>query len=331
MSHTLAEVFQYASQYIRLAPLTFASGPIGGRTSDPALSIGDWVRQTLLSPPFAWRWNRATTTITTVIGTQDYVASTASAVTMTCPNPTTVQITSNVLTLTSAGFGGTTTFGAVVNFAGFTHASLLFLNGTSATVISSSATVLVVAYNHANVGPVSEIGGVATARVFAAPNFGWLEKASITASGVAKELEVAMVLAEDSQQNLPVKIAPQLDNGAGTVTFRLLPVPDKVYTLQLTWQQAAPTFTATSDTWSPLPDYMYHIYSSGVLAKAYEYLGDARWPFTMNMFLKQLVSFHGGLTESQVNVFLSERLIFQSGNQGAALNTQQRVSSRGLQ
>ncbi len=330
MSHTLAEVFQYASQYIRLAPLTFTTTPSGGRTADPALSIGDWVRQTLLSPPFAWRWNRATTTITTAIGTQDYVASTASAVTMTASNPTTVQITSNVLTLSSAGFGGTTTFGATVNFAGFTNASILFLNGTSGTVISSSATVLVVAYNHANVGPVSETSGTATARVFAAPSFGWLEKASLTASGVAKELEVALVLAEDSQTNLPVKIAPQLDNGSGTVTFRLLPVPDKVYTLTLTWQQAAPTFTAISDTWTPFPDYMFHIYSTGVLAKAYEYLGDSRWPFTMNMFLKQLVSFYGGLTESQANIFLNDRLVFQSGNQGAALNTQQRVSSRSL-
>lgn len=331
MSHTLAEAFQYASQYIRLAPLTFATGPAGGRTADPALSIGDWVRQTILSPPFTWRWNRATTVITTVAGTQDYVASTASAVTMTAPNPTTVTIASNILTLSSAGFGGTTAFGAIVNFAGFTHASLLFLNGTSGTVISSSATVLVVAYSNANVGPVSEVGGVATASVFAAPNFGWLEKASISNSGISKELEISLVLAEDTTQNLPVKIAPQLDNGAGTVTFRLLPVPDKVYTLKLTWQQAAPTFTAISNTWSPLPDYLFHIYSEGVLAKAYEYLGDARWPFTMNLFLKQLVSFHGGLDESQLNIFLSERLIFQSSNQDAALKTQQRVSSRGLQ
>jgi len=250
---------------------------------------------------------------------------------MTAPNPTTVQITSNVLTLSSAGFGGTTVFGATVNFAGFTHASLLFLNGTSGTVISSSATVLVVAYNNANVGPIVEVGGVATASVFAAPNFGWIEKATLANGGESKELEIALALGEDLQTNLPVKIAAQLDDGVGTVTFRLLPAPDKIYSFKLTWQQAAPSFTATSDTWSPFPDYMFHLYSTGVLAKAYEYLGDSRWPFTMNMFLKQLVSFHGGLSESQVNIFLSERLIFQSSNQDSALKTQQRVSSRGLQ
>lgn len=239
MAFTLAEVFQYASQYIRLAPLTFAAGPAGGRTSDPALSIGDWVRQTILSPPFSWRWNRGTTPILTSVGVQDYVQS--------------------------------------------------------------------------------------------IPTFGWLEKATVLSGGVTKELEVALVLGEDTTSNLPVKISPQIDDGVGNITFRLLPVPDKIYTLKLTWQKAAPKFTATSGTWDPLPDYLFHIFSTGVLAKAYEYLGDARWPFTMNLFLRQIVSFHGGLSESEVNIFLSDRLVFQSSNQESALKSQQRVSSRGLQ
>lgn len=239
MAFTLAEVFQYASQFIRLSPLTFAAPPTGGRTADPALSIGDWVRQTILSPPFAWRWNRGTTSFSTIVGTQDYVQS--------------------------------------------------------------------------------------------IPTFGWLEKATVLNAGITKELEVSLVLGEDSTNNLPVKIAPQIDNGAGNITFRFLPVPDKIYTAKLTWQIASPKFATTAGDWAPIPDYMFHIFSTGVLAKAYEYLGDARWPFTMNMFLKQLVSFHGGLTESQANIFLSDRLIFQSGTQDAALKTQQRVSSRGLQ
>jgi hypothetical protein len=238
MSHTLAETFQYASQYIRLTPLTFATGPTGGRTGDPALSIGDWVRQTILAPPFTWRWNRGTTTIATAIGTQDYVS--------------------------------------------------------------------------------------------AIPTFGWLEKATVIASGSSKELEVSRVLAEDTVSNLPVKIAPQLEDGAGNITFRLLPVPDKVYSLRLTWQKSAPSFAATSDTWAPLPDYLFSIYSQGVLAKAYEYLGDERWPFTMNLFLKQLISYYGGLEESQLNIFLNERMINQVNQQDMALKTQQRVSSRGL-
>lgn len=330
MSHTLAEAYQYASQYIRLTPLTFTTGPTGGRTGDPALSIGDWVRQTILAPPFSWRWNRSTTTFNTVAGTQDYTQALATfgwlekatvtagtASTLTGPNPTAVAITSNVLTMTSAGFGGTFTFGAVVTFSGFAHASLTFLNGTTGTVIASSATVMAFAYSHANLGSVNEVSGVATL--------------ATAGTGVTKELEISLLLGEDTKQNLPAKISAQTDDGAGNIGFRFLPVPEQVYSARLTWQKLAPSFSATSGTWDPLPDYMFSIYSQGVLAKAYEYLGDERWPFTMNLFLRQLLSFHGGLSESQQDIFINNRLLSQVGSQDSMLRGQQRVGSRGLQ
>jgi len=330
MSHTLAEAFQYASQYIRLTPLTFATGPTGGRTGDPALSIGDWVRQTILAPPFAWRWNRSTTTFNTSPGTQDYVQALATfgwlekaavvagtASIRTCPNPTAVAITSNVLTLTSAGFGGTFTFGDIVTFAGFTNVSLTFLNGTTGQVIASSATAMAFAYSHANVGSTNEVSGASTM--------------SVSGSGDSKEVEISLLLGDDTKRNLPAKISTQSDDGAGNITFRFLPVPEQVYSAKLTWQKLAPSFSATSGTWDPLPDYMFSIYSQGVLAKAYEYLGDERWPFTMNLFLRQLLSFHGGLSESQQDIFMNNRLLSQSGLQDASMRVQQRVSSRGLQ
>jgi len=48
---------------------------IGGDPTEPAMSIADWVRNFMLQPPFAWRWNRATTTVNVVANTQDYTAS----------------------------------------------------------------------------------------------------------------------------------------------------------------------------------------------------------------------------------------------------------------
>jgi len=330
MSHTLAEAFQYASQYIRLAPLTFTAGPSGGRTGDPALSIGDWVRQTILAPPFNWRWNRGTTTFNTTPGTQDYVQAlstfgwlekaaiiSGTASTRTCPNPTAVAITSNVLTVTSAGFGGSFTFGDIITFAGFTNVSLTFLNGTTGQVIASSATAMAFAYSHANVGSTNEVGAVATM--------------SVSGSGASKELEISLLLGDDTKRNLPAHLSAQSDDGAGNITFRFLPVPEQVYSAKLTWQKLSPSFSTISGTWDPIPDYMFHIYSQGVLAKAYEYLGDERWPFTMNLFLRQLLSFHGGLSESQQDIFINNRLLSQSSSQDAAMRVQQRVGSRGLQ
>lgn len=60
-----------ASAFVRYAPLVLSA-------NDPALSNGDWVRQFILSAPFAWRWNRAKTTFATIIGETDYLISLAS-------------------------------------------------------------------------------------------------------------------------------------------------------------------------------------------------------------------------------------------------------------
>src|SRR5882762_9510578 len=66
--NTLQRTVNFASQSIRLAPLAVTFGAF----IEPAFTIGDWVRQFILGPPFAWRWNRATLTFTTTAGTQDY-------------------------------------------------------------------------------------------------------------------------------------------------------------------------------------------------------------------------------------------------------------------
>lgn len=66
---TLQRSVTLASAFIRYAPLTMSA-------NDPALSNADWVRQFILSAPFAWRWNREVLTFTTSVGQSDYVVST---------------------------------------------------------------------------------------------------------------------------------------------------------------------------------------------------------------------------------------------------------------
>ncbi len=61
-----------ASAFVDYAPLTMSA-------NDPALSNADWVRQFILSPPFAWRWNRLEVpTIQTQVGVSDYQVSLAN-------------------------------------------------------------------------------------------------------------------------------------------------------------------------------------------------------------------------------------------------------------
>jgi hypothetical protein len=210
-----------ASAFVRYAPLTLS-------TNDPALSNADWVRQFILSPPFAWRWNRAVTTVTTSIGDPDYVKAIA--------------------------------------------------------------------------------------------NLGWIEKAVIyepNDGNATHELEVSNNLAVETQENQPTKISAQLDDDAGNITFRLVPAPDKVYTVEITYQKSSPLFTAPTETWAPLPDYLSYMYNQGFLAKALEYINDSRFAGSMQLFLQQLVAANNGLSDAQKNIFMADQTNTQRQSQNA--------------
>lgn len=235
---TLDRTQKAVRRFIRRAPLTFTD------TLDPALTIGDWVRNFILSPPFAWRWNRAFVTPQTLVaGTQDYV----------------------------------------INL----------------------------------------------------PNFGWVEQAVLTDSIVSPvasyQLEVALNLSIESGNNLPTKIAAVLDDGNGNITFRITPPPDKAYTLNITYQNASPQFAGMNDTWAPIPNYLYYIYHEGFLAKAYEYFGDERFPTAAQLFVKQLVAANGGLTQSQINIFLQDALNTQRTAQNDMQTSQSATQGRNFQ
>ena len=42
---------------------------------EPALTSGNIIQQTMLQPPFSWRWNRATATFNTALNTSSYVVN----------------------------------------------------------------------------------------------------------------------------------------------------------------------------------------------------------------------------------------------------------------
>lgn len=206
-----------AQNFLRNAPLT----GIGGSPLEPAISLGDYCRQFILQAPFAWRWNRNTTTFNTVAGTQDYAKS--------------------------------------------------------------------------------------------LPTFGWLESATRndnagTLQSVAS-MEVRLNVPEDKAAGPPMYVAPRLDDGVGNITFRVIPIPDAVYTITVTYQNAAPTFTNLTDTWAPMPDYMSNIYDEGFTAFCYEYFDDPRFAFAFQRFLQQLVSASEGLNDTQKSIMLEQYLL----------------------
>jgi hypothetical protein len=210
-------------------------------TTDPALWMADWVRNVILQPPFAWRWNRATTTIPLVTGHLDYE----------------------------------------VNI----------------------------------------------------PAFGWLESATAqdTVTPQAIQLNVSLNDESEIQQNQPNKISARLDDGNGNITFRITPPPTANFTVaDLTYQNASPKFAKMSDTWAPIPDYFSNIYQTGLLAKAYEFVGDERYAATMQLFIRQLIAANGGLNATQINIFASEFGLTPLTLSNMTQNSQISNQSRGL-
>lgn len=220
----LSRSINLAQQFVRNAPLLFASG-----NNDPAFSNADWVRQFLLGPPFAWRWNRTSIDIQCIEGVSDYLV--------------------------------------------------------------------------------------------ALPTFGWIEKAIIINADNGNqsfELEVEMNISQETLPNQPTQISPQMDDGNGNITFRVSPAPDQPYLVRITYQNSAPIFTLQTNTWAPLPDYLSYLYNQGFLAKTLEYINDPRFGNAMQLFLQQAVAANNGLTETQMNIFLTERLNSQRQTQDVA-------------
>lgn len=212
-TYTLTRVSNYCGQFVRRIPLTFTNN------NDPAMMIGDWVRNMILQPPFAWRWNRSLVPpITCVVGQTDYQ----------------------------------------VNL----------------------------------------------------PTFGWIEKATVfnSTSDQAFALSVAMNLDQEVIENRPMSISPYLDDNNGNITFRLSPAPDQAYTLNIIAQNASPKFGTLNDTFAPIPDYFQNIIQQGFLAKTYEYAGDERFAAASQLFVRSLVAANGGLTQTQVNIFMADQL-----------------------
>ncbi len=95
-------------------------------------------------------------------------------------------------------------------------------------------------------------------------------------------------------------------------------------------QQTAPTnFTSLSDLWAPVPDYLSYLYNQGIVAKTYEYMNKDTYLPEEQLFLRQVIAANAGLTESQINIFLSERINTAREGQSALSESQSGRQSRG--
>lgn len=233
---TLAKTIAWAKSFIANLDPTIQTG------SEPALTSANIIRQTILGPPFVWRWNRATVSLTAAQGTQDYTQAVAS-------------------------------------------------------------------FNFIETASVQDIG--------VTPNR-WFELSPNLCLGLA------------SEQGRPRDLAVQTDDGAGNLTFRLLPVPDKAYPVTVTVQKNASLFAATTDTWGPIPDEYSYIYNWGFLALMYMYNDDPRFTVANQKFIAALLGAQQGLSETERNIFLNNWEAISGQQAQNAMKMQQGNQARGV-
>jgi hypothetical protein len=230
---TLAQILEFSSK------LNFGRVSNLGNFQEPAMTAANMVMQTLLGPPFRWRWNRQVKTFSTIIATQDYAQAVA--------------------------------------------------------------------------------------------NFGWIEDASVFDPTIAKwiEMEEKVGLALDSTAGRPRNISAEFDNGTGNITFRFMPIPEKIYSVSVTIQSAAPLFTSTAQTLTPLPDMYSHIFQWGFLTLMWFFADDPRAAQANGKFVSALLAANQGLTEVERNVFLSQWSAISGQPMMMSQNIQQGTAARG--
>lgn len=233
---TLQGSINYAQPFVRYKPLLDTN-------NQPGFDNANRILQTMLAPPFCWRWNRkiAPATITTVAGTQDY-----------------------------------------------------------AKTIS---------------------------------DFGFLEKAvSVPAAGKARELTIKNVMAQSNsgEEDAPEFIGSVLDDNSGSITFRVLPVPDAVYTITLVYQMKPVLFVATSGTWAPVPDEYSYIYNAGFIGLGMEFFDDPRAKEWQQRFALSLLGVSEGLDDTQKNLFLGNYLTTLKQDIRASAGSQQAMQARAV-
>ena len=287
-----------------------------GTANEPAVTAANIILTTVLSPPFCWNWNRGSVTFLTSPGVQDYATSVpafgfiekANYSRVLTATITSIVLANNIVTYTAANSFNANDLVTVTDTIGNGGA----FNVTNAVILSATSTNFTIALNLGiGYGPAPD-SGTATA----------LDKTS-------EITNVQNVLAAGSEPGSPVFVAPQIDNNAGTITFRFLPVPDAVYQVSIIYQNRIPALmTGPASTWAPIPDHYSVIYQWGFLSVIAAYFEDQRWAMFTQKFVATILGMAEGLEEEQKNTFEKTWLDMMSEQQARGMRTQMGVQSR---
>ena len=274
-----------------------------GDFKEPLITSANTVLQTILGKPFKWQFNRVISGFVATASQQDYLLLYAW--------PASQVLTAGTLVVDAAGNS------QKVTTPGTTNSTIPSFNGTLNGTTSDNTVTWT------NVGKIPNAS--------ASYNFGWAENASVQDPTSSKwiQIENKVDLALDAATSRPQFIAAELLGTLG-ITFRLMPVPDKAYPVAITMQQSAQLITSLNQTWSPLPDDLGYVYQMGLLSFAYEFADDTRWGPTRQRFIAALLGAAQGLTQTEVDIFLTNFNAISLGQIDRQITLQQGIQHRAV-
>lgn len=287
-----------------------------GVHEEPAFTSASQTLQTIMGPPFIWPWNRSNTFFLTNIGQQDYQVyiptfgflETASI--ELCGQITSVTVASNVATFTANnGFGSLPNQGQGVPVT-ITGCETSAYNGAF-PLVSATATTFTVNITTPD-NTESEAGALAVAGPSTQINIKW------------------EALSEDRALDKPGFISTQMSDESGVnFTFRLMPVPENYYRVNLIFQQAPTQISDVSNLWG-IPDQLQYIYNYFFAFFMFDYFDDPRAGRYRQLAVAALLSRQSGLSLTARNLFLGNFLDLMNEEEESADSTKQGSQGRGI-
>lgn len=285
---TLQNITNLAATHVELAPL---SG-VGGYPNEPALSLCNDTLTDLMCSPNAWKFNETVANdFMTSVYRQTYRFGGATAFTSaaggagialkTAGTPG-VNRVSNVVTVTTLD-PHNFTVGDTVYMLGNVDAAFNSTYSQTPTGSGYSGGWVITATPTTTSFTFTLNGSDTTSGAPGITNWSWTEHA--TMREVASNAPVPRIWQLDAVNNIalsssvgqPEKITVVQDNGDGTLSIRL----DKccgttIFAIGLVYQAQPPVKVALTDSWSPFPDQLAHVYRQGFLYRCYRFLNSPR-------------------------------------------------------
>lgn len=313
--YTLVQTRNWAHSYIDYSPLSSGFG------FEPALSIGNMVRNTILNSPFSWPWNRNEFLLTgataLAAGTQDYTFNVTNfswleKISLVTADGTYGWELKDIYNTYQLGVSGTTT-----PEQGQPQAAMVkyYTPGTSVSIRFLS-------------NPDQAYTGALTYQVLAQPFQVFGATSAGTASGgnttYTGTFNVSSFIVTEPA------LVFGFTNSANNGTFPIVSVSATTLVLANPSGVAETrNASAINIAWWPIPDYYLNIYNALFLGEALAVVDDARAQTYRQRGMMKLLAKAQGLSDMQKNAFLEQYLVRGSMHQGILERAKQGTEARG--